>query len=122
MSVTHEYLEYVRELLAWVPELRARRMFGGVGLYSGERFFAILVDDTLYLKADGTNRNLFSVAGGEDFTYLRQGKPRSMSYWSVPAEILEEPDLLRSWTSAALDAALRAKTAFFLCRGLTTEF
>lgn len=27
-------------------------MFGGVGLYAGELFFALIDDDILYLKAD----------------------------------------------------------------------
>ena len=109
MSVTSEYLAYVRDLLGWVPELRSRHMFGGVGLYSGERFFAILADDTLYLKADDASRPLFRDGGAEAFSYLRQGKACALDYWSVPAEVLEEPDLLRQWGTAALDAALRAK-------------
>jgi len=108
-SVTSEYLEYVRDLLEWVPELRSRHMFGGVGLYSGERFFAILADDTLYLKADDASRPLFRDGAAEAFGYLRRDKTCALDYWSVPARVLEEPELLRQWGTAALDAALRGK-------------
>jgi len=72
---------HVRELLGWVPELRSRHMFGGVGLYSGERFFAILTDDTLYLKADDASRPLFRDGAAEAFGYLRQGK--SPARWTT---------------------------------------
>lgn len=34
-------------------------MFGGVGLYAGELFFALIDDDILYLKADDTTRAAF---------------------------------------------------------------
>jgi len=109
VSVTSEYLEYVRDLLEGVPELRSRHMFGGVGLYSGERFFAILADDTLYLKADDASRPLFRDGAAEAFGYLRRDKTCALDYWSVPARVLEEPELLRQWGTAALDAALRGK-------------
>jgi DNA transformation protein len=109
VGVTNGYLQYVLDQLDWVRELRPQRMFGGVGLYSGELFFAILVDQTLYLKADDANRASFRRGGGEAFSYLRRGKPLTMDYWSVPADILEEPDRLRSWAGTALDAALRAR-------------
>jgi TfoX/Sxy family transcriptional regulator of competence genes len=53
MSVSAEYLEHIRELLRGYEPLWVRRMFGGAGADVGDLFFAILVDDTFYLKADG---------------------------------------------------------------------
>jgi DNA transformation protein and related proteins len=108
MPVSEEFLNYLRELLEWVPELRAKRMFGGYGLYSGDAFFAILVDNALYLKGDDQAREIYRAGGGTVFGYLRQGKPQTMDYWSVPAEVLEEPETLRAWVRGAIDAALRA--------------
>jgi len=108
MPVSAEYLDYIRELLDWVPELRDKRMFGGVGLYSGDAFFAILVDNDLYLKGDDQSRDLFREGGGAAFSYLRQGKPQTMDYWSVPADVLEESETLQRWVRTALEAALRA--------------
>jgi len=49
MSVSPSFRIFVLEQLGRVlPDLRVRSMFGGVGLYSGERFFALIDDDTLY--------------------------------------------------------------------------
>ncbi len=110
MSVSDEYLDYLRDLLEWVPGLRSKRMFGGIGLYSDSGFFAILDQDSLYLKGDELNRELFSDGGGERFSYLKKGKPLSMNYWSVPADVLEEPEVLAVWVRAAMDAALRANS------------
>ena len=38
-------------------------MFGGVGIYAGELFFALIADDTLYLKADDQTRSEFERRG-----------------------------------------------------------
>lgn len=108
MPASDEFLAYLHDLLDWVPELRSKRMFGGAGLYGDGRFFALVADDTLYLKADDHNRPLYRDGGGEKFVYLSKGKPRGMDYWSVPADVLEDPDTLETWTRAALAAALRA--------------
>ena len=40
-----------------VPRIRSKSMFGGVGVYSGERFFALIDnDDTLFFKVDDATR------------------------------------------------------------------
>lgn len=58
MAVSDDYLEFLRDLLDWVPGLRAKRMFGGIGLYSDSGFFALVDQDSLYLKADDLTRAL----------------------------------------------------------------
>jgi len=35
-----------------LPVVRARRMFGGVGIYMENAFFALIADDTLYFNVD----------------------------------------------------------------------
>jgi len=109
MAVTDDYLDYIRDLLHWVPALRAKKMFGGYGLYAGDAFFAIVVENALYLKGDDEARDLYLQGGGARFSYLRQGKAQTMDYWSVPAEVLEEDALLHTWATNAIDAGLRAK-------------
>lgn len=59
MAVTDNFIDFARDLLADFEPLRVRRMLGGAGIYSGELFFAILADDTLYLKVDNGNRSGF---------------------------------------------------------------
>jgi DNA transformation protein and related proteins len=102
-------MDYLRDLLDWLPQLRIKRMFGGAGLYSDDIFFAIADDGDLYLKADKESMVIYQKGGSEQFTYETKGKLSRMNYWSVPAEVIEEPDALRRWVGIALDTALRAK-------------
>lgn len=91
MAVSNSYREYVLEQLGVVTPVRARRMFGGVGIYSGADFFAIIADDTLYFKVDDSNRGDFEQAGMGPF--LPFGDPgRPMGYYEVPIAVIEDPD------------------------------
>lgn len=93
--------------LARVPDLRPKRMFGGIGLYSGERFFGIVAADELFLKVDDSNRPAYEAAGSEPFRPVAD-RPVSMSYWRVPLEVLEDPAELVAWANAAMRAAANA--------------
>lgn len=109
MPVSDHYIDFVRDLLSDFEPLHIKRMFGGAGIYSGERFFAILADDTLYLKADEGNRANFEQRGLQPFSYAtKTGRTGTMSYYPTPAESLEDPDSLAPWVSGALAAAERA--------------
>jgi DNA transformation protein and related proteins len=109
MAISETYLEYLKELLAWLPQLRVKRMFGGAGLYSDDLFFAIADDGDLYLKADKESVAFYQKGGGEQFTYESKGKLSHMNYWSVSAEVVEEAEELRRWVNVAMDTALRAR-------------
>ena len=112
MPVSDGYIEHVKDLLQDFPPLRVKRMFGGAGVYSGNLFFAILVDDELYLKADDLNRAHYEAQGLQPFTFtMKGGRSATMSYYPVPVDVLEDPDLLRDWVRMALHAAHRAKRA-----------
>ena len=63
---------------------RARRMFGGYGLYVDECSSPDRLD-RLYLKADADTAPQFAAAGCEPFVYDAQGRRVTMSYWTVPA-------------------------------------
>jgi DNA transformation protein len=104
LHVTPEFRDFVLDQLARIPQLRAKRMFGGVGLYSGERFFAIVAADELFFKVDEANRGAYEAAGSEPFRPVLD-RPVSMSYWRVPLEVLEDPDELTNWAHAAIRAA-----------------
>jgi DNA transformation protein len=109
MAVSDTYLDYLKDLLGWLPQLRIKRMFGGAGLYSDELFFAIADDGGLYLKADAESVEFYREGGGEQFTYEAKGKLSRMNFWSVPADIQEDPGQLRQWVEVAMDTALRAR-------------
>jgi DNA transformation protein and related proteins len=83
-------------------------MFGGVGIYAGEMFFALLDDDTLYIKVDDATRPQFEARGMAPFRpYGEDGEV--MQYYEVPADVLEDPAELGAWAQAAIGVARRAK-------------
>jgi DNA transformation protein len=89
-------------------DVRARSMFGGTGLYSGESFFGIIAADTLYLKVDDTNRGMFEHGGMQPFRPFAN-RPASTTYYAVPLAVLESADELERWARGAIAAAKRAK-------------
>jgi TfoX/Sxy family transcriptional regulator of competence genes len=109
MAVTPSFRLFVLDQLGRVaPAVRSRGMFGGVGIYSEDLFFALIASDTLYFKVDETNRDDFLDAGMGPF--MPYGEPGEiMQYYEVPAEVLEQPDELRGWAARAIDAAARAR-------------
>jgi DNA transformation protein and related proteins len=107
----HALVDHCLELLAPLGAVRARRMFGGHGLYIDDLFVAIIAFDRLYLKADEATRERFAGAGCEPFVYDGKGKVVTLGYWTVPAEAMESPQLMQPWARLAMAAALRARAA-----------
>lgn len=104
-------VDHCLELLGPLGAVRARRMFGGHGIYVDELFVAIVAFDRLYLKVDEQTRPRFEAAGCEAFVYEGQRKPVRLSYFTAPAEAMESPALMQPWARLAVAAALRAKPA-----------
>src|SRR5262245_6522473 len=107
MRVTPGFRAFVLEQLASVKSLHARAMFGGVGLYAGDAFFGIIAADTLYLKVDETNRGQYDALGMPAFKPFAD-RPMSMSYYQVPAQVLEDSNELAAWARASVRVATRA--------------
>ena len=104
-------VDHCLELLAPLGSVRAKRMFGGHGLYIDDLFVALIAFERLYLKVDVQTQPAFSAAGCAQFVYVGKGKPITMSYWTVPAEAMESPALMQPWARQAIEAALRARAA-----------
>lgn len=111
MSVGNDFLNYVIEQISAVGSLRPKRMFGAVGLYSGEHFFAVIDDDTLYLKTDETNCEEFKARGMRRFMPNPDQPAGSMAYYEVPADVLEDREEMVIWArkSVAVSAASAAR-------------
>jgi len=84
-------------------------MFGGVGIYSGDLFFALVADDALYLKGDDASRPDFEARGMSPFRPFGEDG-EVMQYYQVPADLLEDVDGLRPWAVQAVAAAERKRT------------
>lgn len=102
-----QFIEYVMELLGPFGTVGTRRMFGGHGVYLDGLMFAIVSEDTLYLKADEMNRIEFEQAGCEIFGYTRKGKRTALSFFRAPEDAMESPELMLPWARTAYAAALR---------------
>lgn len=110
MSPATPFVAHCLELLAPLGAVRARRMFGGHGLYVDALFIALVVDERLYLKADADARPMFERAGCTPFAYSRRdGAAVTLGYWSAPDEALDSPQGMAPWGRLALAAALRAQ-------------
>jgi DNA transformation protein and related proteins len=103
-------VEHCVELFALLGAVRPKSMFGGWGFYLDEMFFALIADETLYLKVDGETEGAFRDAGSWPFTFTyKDGRSATMAYWSAPEEAMESPAMMRDWARLAVGAALRAK-------------
>ena len=109
MTGSASFRAFVLEQLTRIlPRVRARSMFGGVGIYAGELFFALIANDTLYFKVDDSTRPDFEKLGMKPFQpYGPEGG--TMGYYAVPVELLEDPDALRPWAEKSIAIAAQAK-------------
>lgn len=111
-----EFIAYLRDALRPWGAIATRRMFGAVGLWRGEAMFGFVTDDGLWLKVGDPNRAAFVAAGSEQFVYDGGRRAVAMSFWSCPAEALDDPEALRRWVDGAWRVAsarvsARAKVA-----------
>jgi len=110
MVVSDEFVDYVIDQLAGWADVSARKMFGGAGLYCDGVMFGLIADDVAYLKVDDTNREDFVKAGSSAFNpFPEKTKTYVMSYYEIPADVLEDPELLSKWAKRALTVARKKK-------------
>jgi DNA transformation protein len=109
MSVSESYQAFVLESLARVaPGIRARRMFGGVGIYSDDLFFALIDDDALYLKTNAESQREFEALGMKPFR-PNADHGEVMGYHQLPESILEDAEALQRWVDTSLAVARQAR-------------
>jgi DNA transformation protein len=111
MAVRPQYLAYVLEQLEGVAGLRSRRMFSGVGLYSGDLFFGLIHDDTLFFKTDGSTSADYIARGMPRFMPFPTRPEAVMAYHQVPADIIEDEEALSVWARKSVAVALASQAA-----------
>jgi DNA transformation protein len=92
-----------------MPGIRARPIFGGVGIYSGDTFFALIADDTVYFKVDASTRRDFEARGMGPFRPFGDDGG-TMNYYQLPEDLLEDHDALRPWAEKAVAIARQTKS------------
>jgi len=100
MKVSADFLNYAMDRLSSIDNIRSRAMFGGYGIFHEGLMFALIADDTLYFKVDESNRDIYEKAESQPF-------PHGISYWEVPAEVIEDKNRLVEWAMISMDIALR---------------
>jgi DNA transformation protein and related proteins len=107
-----KHTAFLLELLTPLGPVSARRMFGGVGLFTNGMMFGLIVREELFFKVGDSNRTAFEAAGEAPFTYdTKNGSHTLTSYWRCPPDLLDDADTFRDWARGAIEAALAASRA-----------
>jgi DNA transformation protein len=100
--VSAEYLDFIKEQLSGFGPVTVRRMFGGAGIFRDGLMFALIADETLYLKADDKSQSEFEALSLPPFTYgAKSGRRTIMSYWRAPEACLDDRDEMTEWAQKA---------------------
>ena len=108
MAKRSDFVDYLVEQLAPLGDVSAKAMFGGWGIYHEARMFALVADDTLYVKVDDTNRADFERENLQPFRYERRERGEAvMDYYEPPAAAIDNRELLCEWARKGIEAADR---------------
>jgi DNA transformation protein len=106
-----DFIAYLHELFDPLGAMKARRMFGGWGVYLDGIIVGIVDEGRLYLKVDEQNQTQFQAAGCAPFVYQSPSGPMSISYWSAPDDAMDSSEAMAPWARSALSASLRKAVA-----------
>lgn len=99
----NDFMVYVRdEVFRGIPGIAVKPMFSGFGFYQYGLIFAIIAQGKLFFKVGEKNRKNFEEKGSQPFVYNMKGKEKSLGYWELPAEVMENPGDIQSWIDASL--------------------
>lgn len=89
-------------------DVRARRMFDGMAIYSGEKMFAYLVGEEIGLKLSPPDRDELANTGGEPMVPSPGAAPMR-EYMRMPRQVLDNYDDFCGWVQRSADYATGAK-------------
>lgn len=99
------FKDFVLDQLRELRGLECREMFGGFGLYAGEKFFGIIFQGRLYFKTSEATREAYRTRGMEQFQ--PNAKQQLTSYYEVPANVIEDAVELIAWAGEAVQVTSR---------------
>lgn len=86
-------------------DVRARRMFNGMGVYTGERMFAFLVDDAIGLKLSPAHlAQALGLPGAELLRTDPDAEPMR-EYVRMPKDILDNFEQFTHWVQLSANYA-----------------
>ena len=108
MVASESFAEFLREQLAPLGGITMRRMFGKTGVFCDGVMFAVVADNTLYLRVDDENKETFKEAEAyPPLSYEKGGDTIDLSFWRIPERLFDEPEEFVAWARSALAAAHR---------------
>ncbi len=88
-------------------DVRARRMFGGMGVYTGEKMFAFLVGEDIGLKLCPEDaEEAMKLPGAGPMRPAKDAEPMR-EYVRMPREVLDNIDSFMSWVDRSANYARR---------------
>lgn len=87
-------------------DVRARRMFNGMGVYTGEKMFAFLIGEDVGLKLSPEDLESALTLQGAEILHNDQGKPMP-EYVRMPRSVLDNQEQFMYWLERSADYAMR---------------
>jgi DNA transformation protein and related proteins len=88
-------------------DVRARRMFGGMGIYTGEKMFAFLVGEEIGLKLAPDDAQLaMGLPGAGPMKPDKDAEPMR-EYVKMPKDVLDNYDTFMYWVERSANYARR---------------
>lgn len=97
--------DFVLDQLRERRGLECRGIFGGFGLYAGEKFFGIIFQGRLFFKTTEATRESYRTRSMKHFQ--PNAKQQLPSYYEVPADIIEDATDLIAWAREAVKVSGR---------------
>ena len=87
-----------------IYDARARKIFGGMGIYTGEKMFAILEDDLVSFKLSPEDRErALTLEGAKVFKPAEEGHPEMPEYIVMPMNVLDDSDKFQNWLTKSAE-------------------
>ena len=111
--VADEFVNHVLDILGSIGEVETARFFGGSAIRLAGVQFAMIMQGTLYFVVSDSLREQFQALGSQPFSYYTKHGPRAIHrYYTVPEELLEDPEALcRAGNAAFAHARATSKSA-----------
>lgn len=113
MPLSQGFAGYVEELIAGFGPVQIRRMFGGAAVYRDGVGFAILDDDTFFIKADKAFGAELKSQGCRPWAHsvAKDGSVRDIAYWSLPDTAADDGEEASSLVRRSYQITLGAAEA-----------
>lgn len=89
-------------------DVRARRMFNGMGIYTQEKMFAFLIGEDIGLKLSPEDLETALGIPGAEILCTETGEPMR-EYVRMPREVLDNHEKFMFWLELSADYALRKR-------------